>query len=256
MGARTLKKWMLSPPLRNTNQILRRQEIIEFFINRQDTAEALRDQLNNVYDIERITTRLSANRCNGRDLIWLKNSTATFPTIKYMLSNCGNPPLITELAEAFDDLGDITDLIEMAIEDEPPVTITEGGLIKIGYNNEVDELKTIKDNSRQILLRIETEQKNLTGISNLKVKFNKVFGYYIEISNAHKNKVPDNYIRKQTLVNAERFIIPELKELEEKKSSTLTQGWLGWNMSFSVRYVQKYPRVLTDSGNPQGLYQR
>ncbi len=216
MGARTLKKWMLSPPLRNTNQILRRQEIIEFFINRQDTAEALRDQLNNVYDIERITTRLSANRCNGRDLIWLKNSTATFPTIKYMLSNCGNPPLITELAEAFDDLGDITDLIEMAIEDEPPVTITEGGLIKIGYNNEVDELKTIKDNSRQILLRIETEQKNLTGISNLKVKFNKVFGYYIEISNAHKNKVPDNYIRKQTLVNAERFIIPELKELEEK----------------------------------------
>ncbi len=102
-----------------------------------------------------------------------------------MLSNCGNP-LITELAEAFDDLGDITDLIEMAIEDEPPVTITEGGLIKIGYNNEVDELKTIKDNSRQILLRIETEQKNLTGISNLKVKFNKVFGYYIEISNAHK----------------------------------------------------------------------
>jgi len=214
MGARTLKKWLLSP-LRNTNQILRRQEIIEFFINSQDTAEALRDQLNSVYDIERITTRLSANRCNGRDLIWLKNSTATFPAIKYMLTCCDNPQ-IKDLAELFDDLSDVTELIESAIEDEPPITITEGGLIKLGYNQEVDELKTIKDNSRQILLKIETEQKMQTGISNLKVKFNKVFGYYIEISNAHKDKVPDTYIRKQTLVNAERFIIPELKELEEK----------------------------------------
>lgn len=214
MGARTLKKWLISP-LRNTNAILRRQEIIEYFINTQSTADALRDQLERVYDIERITTRLSANRCNARDLVWLKNSTETFPTIKYMLSSCENPH-IKDLHDAFDDLKDITDLIDEAIENEPPVTITEGGLIKKGYNPEVDELKDIKENSRQILLKIEAEQKTKTGIPNLKVKFNKVFGYYIEISKAHLNRVPDDYIRKQTLVNAERFIIPELKELEEK----------------------------------------
>ncbi|XOB65774.1 DNA mismatch repair protein MutS [Deferribacteres bacterium DY0037] len=214
MGARTLKKWLLSP-LRNTNTILRRQEIIEFFINNQTTADALRDQLERVYDIERITTRLSANRCNARDLVWLKNSTETFPTIKYMLSSCENPH-IADLTEEFDDLNDITALIESAIEDEPPVTITEGGLIKKGFNPEVDELKDIKENSRQILLKIESEQRATTGISSLKVKFNKVFGYYIEISKAYLNRVPEEYTRKQTLVNAERFIIPELKELEEK----------------------------------------
>lgn len=214
MGARTLKKWIVSP-LRDVNSILRRQEIIEYFINNQTTAEALRDQLSNVYDIERITTRLSANRCNGRDLVWLKNSTETFPAIKYMLSSCENPH-IEELTEIFDDLKDVTNLIENAIEDEPPVTITEGGLIKIGYNDEVDELKNIKENSRQILLKIEAEQKTKTGINNLKVKFNKVFGYYIEVSKGQLDRVPEEYIRKQTLVNAERFIIPELKELEEK----------------------------------------
>lgn len=214
MGARTLKKWLLNP-LRSTNEILRRQEITHYFITNQSTADALRDQLANVYDIERITTRLSANRCNARDLVWLKNSTEAFPAIKYMLSSCENPN-IKEIAENFDDLSDISSLISDAIEDEPPVTITEGGLIKKGYNKEVDELKEIKDNSRAILLKIETEQRTKTGISNLKVKFNKVFGYYIEISKSHLNRVPDEYIRKQTLVNAERFIIPELKELEEK----------------------------------------
>jgi len=214
MGARTLKKWLLNP-LRNVNNIHRRQEIIEFFINTQDTSDSLRHQLSNVYDIERITSRLSANRCNARDLVWLKNSTSTFPAVKYMLESCENPQ-IKDMAAAFDDLSDLTDLIEKAIEDEPPITITEGGLIKRGYNEEVDELKNIKDNSRQILLKIEAEQKTKTGISSLKVKFNKVFGYYIEISNAHKGRVPDDYTRKQTLVNAERYIIPELKELEEK----------------------------------------
>ena len=214
MGARTLKKWLINP-LRDHNAILRRQEITEYFITNQTTADALREQLSHVYDIERITTRLSANRCNGRDLVWLKNSTETFPAVKYMLASCQNPHL-EELTASFDDMQDITALIETAIEDEPPVTVTEGGLIKRGYNQEVDELRDIKDNSRAILLKIEAAEKSKTNISSLKVKFNKVFGYYIEISNSHLSKVPDYYIRKQTLVNAERFIIPELKELEEK----------------------------------------
>lgn len=214
MGARTLKKWLLSP-LRSTSEILRRQEITEFFVNTQTTADALREQLSRVYDVERITTRLSANRCNGRDLVWLKNSVETFPAVKYMLGACENPH-IKEMAENFDDLKDVFDLIDSAIEDEPPVTVTEGGIIKRGHNTEVDELKEIKDNSRQILLKIESEQRAKTGINNLKVKFNKVFGYYIEVSKAHLGRVPYDYVRKQTLVNAERFIIPELKELEEK----------------------------------------
>jgi len=214
MGARTLKKWLLSP-LRKVNSILRRQEIVEFFVNRQDVAESISVQLENIYDMERISSRLAAGRSNARDLIWLKNSTAVLPMVKYMLESCDNPH-IQEIVDNFDDLSDITQIIEDAIEDEPPVTITEGGLIKSGYNREIDELKDIKDNSRQMLVRIEAQQKERTGISNLKVKFNKVFGYYIEVSNAHKDKVPEEYIRKQTLVNAERFIIPELKELEEK----------------------------------------
>jgi DNA mismatch repair protein MutS len=214
MGARCLKQWILNP-LRSVEKILRRQEIISFFVNSQDTASALRQQLSGVYDIERITTRLTANRCNGRDLVWLKNSTSVFPMLKYILQSCQNPH-IAEMAENFDDLADITRLIDEAITDEPPVTITEGGIIKTGYNREVEELREIKHNSRQLLLKIETEQKIKTGINTLKVKFNKVFGYYIEISKGQLDKVPYEYIRRQTLVNAERFIIPELKELEDK----------------------------------------
>jgi DNA mismatch repair protein MutS len=214
MGARTLKKWLLNP-LRHVNRIFRRQEIVEYFVNHQDTADAISAQLDEVYDIERIASRLSAGRSNARDLVWLKNSTSTFPMIKYMLEACDNPH-IEEMAEEFDALADVTKLIDDSIVDDPPITITEGGLIKQGYNPEVDELKSIKENSRKLLLEIETKEKERTGISNLKVKFNKVFGYYIEVSNANKDKVPEEYIRKQTLVNAERFIIPELKELEEK----------------------------------------
>lgn len=214
MGSRTLKKWLLNP-LRNVNAILRRQEITEFFINRQDITAELKKQLETVYDVERIASRLTANRCNGRDLVWLKNSTAAFPIIKYILSTCGNPH-IDELTEAFDSLEDLTGLITEAIDDNPPAIITEGGLIKSGYNAEVDDLKNIKENSRTILLKIEAREKTATGISTLRVKFNKVFGYYIEISKGALSKVPDYYERRQTLVNAERFIIPELKELEEK----------------------------------------
>jgi len=214
MGARTLKKWLLNP-LRNVNSILRRQEMTEFFINRQDIAEELIKQLADVYDVERIATRIAAARCTARDLIWLKNSTKAFPIIKYLLGSCDNPH-ISETVQMFDSLEDLTDIISDAIDENPPLTLTEGGLIKTGYNAEVDELKNIKENSRAILLKIEAREKTATGISTLKVKFNKVFGYYIEISKGALNKVPDYYERRQTLVNAERFVIPELKELEEK----------------------------------------
>ncbi|WP_415238627.1 DNA mismatch repair protein MutS [Seleniivibrio woodruffii] len=214
MGSRLLKKWLLNP-LRNVEAIRRRQEIAEFFINRQDVADGLREQLSGVYDVERIATRIAANRCNAKDLVWLKNSTRTFPILKYMLQSCDNP-LINELAESFDALEDLTGLIDSAIDDNPPATLSEGGIIRTGYNAEIDELKDIKENSRNILMKIEAREKTSTGISTLRVKFNKVFGYYIEVSKGALDKVPDTYIRKQTIVNGERYIIPELKELEDK----------------------------------------
>ncbi|MGE4267064.1 MAG: DNA mismatch repair protein MutS [Deferribacterales bacterium] len=214
MGSRLLKKWLLNP-LRNVENIRRRQEITEFFINRQDTAEELRNQLSEVYDVERIATRIGANRCNAKDLVWLKNSTKTFPIIKYMLESCDNP-LIAEMAAGFDALDDLTGLIDTAIGDNPPMTLTEGGIIRAGYNPEVDELRDIKDNSKNILMKIEAREKSVTGISTLRVKYNKVFGYYIEISKGALDKVPYHYVRKQTIVNGERYIIPELKDLEDK----------------------------------------
>ncbi len=214
MGSRLLKKWLLNP-LRNVENIRRRQEITEFFINRQDTADGLRNQLSEVYDVERIATRIGANRCNAKDLVWLKNSTKTFPIIKYMLESCDNP-LIAEMAAGFDALDDLTGLIDGAIDDNPPMTLMDGGLIRAGYNAEVDELRDIKDNSKNILMKIEAREKSATGISTLRVKYNKVFGYYIEVSKGALDKVPYHYVRKQTIVNGERYIIPELKELEDK----------------------------------------
>jgi len=214
MGSRLLKKWLLNP-LRNVENIRRRQEITEFFINRQDTADELRNQLSEVYDVERIATRIGANRCNAKDLVWLKNSTKTFPIIKYMLESCDNP-LIAEMAAGFDALDDLTGLIDAAIDDNPPMTLMEGGIIRAGYNAEVDELRDIKDNSKNILMKIEAREKSTTGISTLRVKYNKVFGYYIEVSKGALDKVPYHYVRKQTIVNGERYIIPELKELEDK----------------------------------------
>lgn len=214
MGSRLLKKWLLNP-LRNVENIRRRQEITEFFINRQDTADGLRNQLSEVYDVERIATRIGANRCNAKDLVWLKSSTKTFPIIKYMLESCDNP-LIAEMAAGFDALDDLTGLIDGAIDDNPPMTLMDGGLIRAGYNAEVDELRDIKDNSKNILMKIEAREKSATGISTLRVKYNKVFGYYIEVSKGALDKVPYHYVRKQTIVNGERYIIPELKELEDK----------------------------------------
>lgn len=214
MGSRLLKKWLLNP-LRNVENIRRRQEITEFFINRQDTADGLRNQLSEVYDVERIATRIGANRCNAKDLVWLKNSTKTFPIIKYMLESCDNP-LIAEMAAGFDAMDDLTGLIDGAIDDNPPMTLMDGGLIRAGYNAEVDELRDIKDNSKNILMKIEAREKSATGISTLRVKYNKVFGYYIEVSKGALDKVPYHYVRKQTIVNGERYIIPELKELEDK----------------------------------------
>jgi DNA mismatch repair protein MutS len=214
MGERLLKRRILSP-LRNISQIRKRLDIVEAFVNNFSSTKNLQKHLKNIYDIERIITRVIAKKSNARDLIWLKNSIADLPIIHKILQEFSHP-LIKEFLHEFNTLEDIFKLIDSAIDENPPLTITEGGIIKKGYNKEIDELKNIKANSKQILINIELKEKEKTGIPTLKIKFNKVFGYYIEVSKTHTNKVPEYFERKQTLVNAERYITDELKELENK----------------------------------------
>jgi len=214
MGMRLLKKWLLSPS-RNLHEIFRRQSIVEFFAANSTYSKNVRELLKNVYDLERIASRIIAERSSPRDLIWLKESVASLPEIKQYLQETGHPN-ITDFTNRFDNLEDIYTLIESAIVENPPVNITEGGIIKSEFHDEVKKLRDIKDNSKSMLASIEALEKEKTGIPTLKVRYNKVFGYYIEISKTHSYKAPDYYKRKQTLVNAERFITDELKQLEDE----------------------------------------
>lgn len=214
MGERLLKFYLLTP-VRKEFEIRRRHEWISFFINNSALIDSLGNILSEINDIERMITRISAKKGSPRDLVWLKNSIRHLPKIKKVLSDYISP-ILKDYLEDFDELKDIHDLIDSAISDDPPNNMKDGGIIKDGYSKEVDELRSIKTNSQQLLLKIENDEKEKTGISTLKVRYNKVFGYYIEISKGQINKVPDYYDRRQTLVNAERFITPELKSLEEK----------------------------------------
>ncbi|MGC8767941.1 DNA mismatch repair protein MutS [Calditerrivibrio sp.] len=214
MGERLLKFYLLTPT-RLKFEILRRQEWITFFVNNSDLIDSLSKVLSEINDIERIITRISAKKGSPRDLVGLKNSLKQLPQIKKILKGYISP-ILQDFIDNFDDLKDIYQLIDNAISDDPPLNIKDCGVIKDGYSSEVDELRGIRKNSQSLLLKIENEEKEKTGISTLKVRYNKVFGYYIEISKGQAGKVPDYYERRQTLVNAERFITPELKKLEEK----------------------------------------
>lgn len=214
MGMRLLKKWLLSPS-RNFTEISRRQSIVDFFLANSRYRNVLRESLSGIYDMERIASRIVAERSSPRDLIWLKNSIANLPGIYSALSEI-NHPVIQDFSADFDTLGSLYRLIDEAIIDDPPVNLTDGGIIKDDYDNEVKKLREIKNNSRSLLVEIESTEKKNTGIPTLKVRYNKVFGYYIEVSRNHSDKVPAYYNRKQTLVNAERFITDELKDLEDK----------------------------------------
>ncbi|MGC8924645.1 MAG: DNA mismatch repair protein MutS [Calditerrivibrio sp.] len=214
MGERLLKFYLLTPT-RLKFEILRRQEWITFFVNNSDLIDSLSKVLSEINDIERIITRISAKKGSPRDLVGLKNSLKQLPQIKKILKGYISP-ILQDFLDNFDDLKDIYQLIDNAISDDPPLNIKDCGVIKDGYSSEVDELRGIRKNSQSLLLKIENEEKEKTGISTLKVRYNKVFGYYIEISKGQAGKVPDYYERRQTLVNAERFITPELKKLEEK----------------------------------------
>lgn len=214
MGARLLKQYILSP-LQDVNRIKTRLNCVHFLIGNPGIRKELREKLTAVYDIERLNSRMVLGTGNARDMLALKQSLAVLPDIKELLGKCNNDKL-SRIEKELDPLNDLHQLIEMVISEDAPITLRDANLIKEGYNSELDELIHIQRDGKQLILDLETKEREKTGIAKLKVGFNKVFGYYIEISKAHSSKVPEQYIRKQTLVNAERFITPELKEFESK----------------------------------------
>ena len=214
MGGRLLRRW-LNDPLIDVKEINKRlsavKELKDSIMLRGDVIENLKK----VYDIERLAGKMAFGNANARDMITLKNSLYKLPDVKNVLKECKSAYL-EELYEKLDELQDIYTLIENSIVDDPPMTIKEGGIIKLGYDEEIDKLKTAQTEGKNWLIQLEAEEKEKTGIKNLKIGFNKVFGYYLEVTKSFLDKVPDRYVRKQTLTNAERYITEELKTLENQ----------------------------------------
>lgn len=213
MGARALRS-MIEQPLINKEDILKRQAGIEECNNRAIDREEIREYLNPVYDLERIMTKISCKSANPRDLIAFRNSLEMLPHIKKLIGTMESD-LFAECFANLDDLADIYSLISSAIVEEPPITIREAGIIKEGFSKEADELRRAKTEGKEWLAQLEAREKEATGIKNLKVKYNKVFGYYLEVTNSFKDLVPADWVRKQTLTNAERYTTDELKKLED-----------------------------------------
>ena len=213
MGARLMRNW-IEQPLIEKKKITARQDAVEELYNDMITREEIREYLNAVYDLERLVTRISYRTANPRDLIAFKTSLGMIPPVKQLLSQAKSAEL-KEIDERMDCLEDIYDLIEKSIQDEPPIMIREGGMIKEGYNEDVDKFRLSRTEGKTWLAELGAREKEKTGIKNLRVRYNKVFGYYLEVTNSYKELVPENWTRKQTLANAERYITPELKELED-----------------------------------------
>ena len=213
MGARLMRNW-IEQPLIEKKKITARQDAVEELYNDMITREEIREYLNAVYDLERLVTRISYRTANPRDMIAFKTSLGMIPPVKQLLSQAKSAEL-KEIDERMDCLEDIYDLIEKSIQDEPPIMIREGGMIKEGYNEDVDKFRLSRTEGKTWLAELEAREKEKTGIKNLRVRYNKVFGYYLEVTNSYKELVPEDWTRKQTLANAERYITPELKELED-----------------------------------------
>lgn len=214
MGSRLLKHRLLFP-LRDRTRINDRLDGVNYFYQNSHLRKEIRGLLDSVYDIERLNSRIVLGSANGRDLIAMKKSLQMLPQLKTTLADSAIRKVM-DIYEQLDCLEDIADLLQAGINPEPPITLRDGNLIREGYNNELDELISILRDGKQLILNLENQEREKTGISKLKIGFNKVFGYFIEVSKINQDKVPQHYIRKQTLVNAERFITPELKEFENK----------------------------------------
>ena len=213
MGARMLRSFV-EQPLIEKEEIEGRLDAIEELMQRAIDREELREYLNPVYDLERLLTRITYQSANPRDLTAFKSSIGMIPHIRGILLELQSKE-IQGICEDMDTLEDLYTLIDAAIEEEPPITVREGGIIKDGYHEEIDRLREAKSQGKNWLAELEAKEREKTGIKNLKIKFNKVFGYYLEVTNSFKDLVPDYYTRKQTLTNAERYITPELKEMED-----------------------------------------
>ena len=212
MGARTLRKYV-EQPLIDKAEITKRLEAVGELKEEAVSREEIREYLSPVYDLERLVTKITYGSANPRDLTAFRGSLEMLPPIRYILEEmqCG---LLKNIYKDMDALEDLCALIKEAIQEEPPIAMKEGNIIRDGYNEEVDKLRRAKSDGKEWLAKLESDEREKTGIKNLRIKYNKVFGYYLEVTNSYREMVPDYYTRKQTLANAERYITPELKELE------------------------------------------
>lgn len=214
MGARNLRKW-IEAPLISKPEIEKRSSSVEYFYNNISIRQDLNEYLSRIYDLERLSSKLVYGTVNARDMIALKQSVMYLPNIKALLSNADNEHL-ANIVKSFDTLEDIYEILNNSIKEDPPLTLKDGNIIKTSYNSDLAELRDIINNGKGWILKLEQEEREKTGINSLKIRFNKVFGYYIEVTKRNIDQVPEHYIRKQTLANAERYIYPELKEIETK----------------------------------------
>ena len=253
MGARTLRAMVEQPCIRK-DRIEERLDAVEAFNDSMITRDELREYLSAVYDLERLMTRITLKSANPRDLIAFKNSIGILPHVKSILKEF-NTGLLAQYESELDELNDLYAMIDAAIIEEPPILIKEGGMIKDGYNATVDELKHAKSDGKQWLLDLESKEREATGIKNLKIKFNKVFGYYFDVTNSFKDQVPDYFIRKQTLANSERYSTDELEDIAGKILGAEDRLYgleydlfceLRDNLALEVKRVQKTAKIIAD----------
>lgn len=247
MGSRKMRQW-LREPLNNLKDIRERLNAVELLTDQVLARNNIKEHLKKIYDLERLAGRVACGNANGKDLIALRNSIFVLPDMKSELVSCGDT-LLERLGESMDSLTEIYELIDRAIVEEPPFTVKEGGLIQGGYSEELDGMKASILDGQNWIAGLEASERERTGIKNLKVGFNKVFGYYIEVTKSYYDLVPENYIRKQTLVNCERFITPELKEVEsvvlnaETKINQLEYEIFGEIRTFIQGYIGAIQRT-------------
>ena len=213
MGARMLRSF-IEQPLIDLEEIEKRQQAISELNQNAIAREEIREYLNPVYDLERLISKISYQSANPRDLIAFKSSLEMLPAIRCLLDDFQGD-LLKEIQTDLDPLQDLYELVDQAIMDEPPISVRDGDMIKTGFHEEVDKLRNAKTEGKTWIAQLEAKEREATGIKNLRIKYNKVFGYYLEVTNSYKDLVPEHYMRKQTLANAERYITPELKELED-----------------------------------------
>jgi DNA mismatch repair protein MutS len=249
MGVRKLADWM-SFPLMDTGEITRRLDAVEELTAHPDILEGLRDLLDDIPDIERIVGRISAGTASPRDIVSMANGLDQIPGMKHLINNCTSH-LMGDLLNRLNPLDEVRSKIQTTIVPDPPNKLGDGSVISQGVDEELDELRSLRNDSRQWIASLETQERLSTGITTLKIGYNKVFGYYIEVSRANADKVPEHYIRKQTLVNAERFITPELKEYEAKilgaqdAISSIEMRIFGEVRNFLMRFIPELKQTIS-----------